>query len=206
MFEMIAYALLLPVAALMDWHYWLRRAQTQGTPRENEIALASHGAGFLALCGLAVDRVGPTAFGEFLRNAVQGFPAEWMYWIPALIFAGFVRIGAVWFLSGANRSLTYAGFRDSRLLSRAIIKLGFGVFLVIAFWYPPAGWPPYFAAWLILLRLFEYTGPVVVGLVVWLLVTGSVRLVLVLWQRRSRARELVAADIAANKFDWNRRR
>jgi hypothetical protein len=195
-------AVVFGVPLLEDWHYWLMRAQRSGTSRENEIAIASHGAGFLALCGLVVDRVGgPGPFGQFLRDAVQGFPADWLYWIPALIFGLVVSTAAVWLLSGVNRSLTYSGFRDSRLLKRALLKLGCGGGLVVAFWYPH--WGPEITALLVVLRLDPYTGPFVVGLVVWLLVTAAVRLVLVLWQRRTDARGEVERDIAGQEFPWD---
>jgi hypothetical protein len=41
--------------------------------------------------------------------------------------------------------------------------------------------------------------------ILWLIVTGVVKLVLLVWQRRSVARGLVEADIAAQEFNWDRR-
>src|SRR5271155_2721521 len=178
MFTILGCLLMLPFAALADWLYWLKRARTKATPRECELAISSHGAGFLALCGFILWMMGPAEIRAFVM-ALWASPYDWTQCVPALVFAGFCWVGAGWFFSGARRAWQFAGFRDSRCIMRALVKISLGVGVWWVFAMPPAAWSPDVRAWVAVLWLFPYTGPVVEALVIWLLVTGGTKFLLV---------------------------
>jgi len=171
----------------------------QQQPRDAELLKASHGAAVLALCGLGLSTVGMAQIDEFV-TALRAAPDDWKYAGGALAFAAVILWGVVWFVSGARRSLAWAGFRDSRLITRAMLKIGAAAAVWMIWHNPPLDW-----VWVYWLReVVPYSGPAVMVLVLWLGVTGAVKLVLVLWARHLAARDLVEQDIAAQEFDWDR--
>src|SRR5271166_4154051 len=188
------------LAALFDVNNWLKRAQTTVDARGNELAVASHGAGFLALASLAVWIVGPAEFLRFMRDAPSAFPDDWIHWLPALAFVAAVGWGFLWLVSGARRSLAWAGYRDSRFLTRAIVKIAIGGGLWLAFWNPSSSWSRDAVAWLTFARMMPTTGGCLMALIAWLIVTGCTKFLLVMWPRFVSARGAVADDIAAQEF------
>jgi hypothetical protein len=170
----------------------------QQQPRDAELMRCSHGAGILALFGLGLWTVGAAQIDAFL-SALRAAPDDWQYAGGALAFAAVALWGVVWFISGARRSLAFAGFRDSRLITRATMKIGAAAAVWMIWNYPPASW----WAWAYWLRAVPYSGAAVLAVVIWLGVTGLVKLVLVLWARYSAARDMVAQDIAAQDFHWD---
>jgi hypothetical protein len=206
MFEMLGYAILVPIQLAIDIVHWIGRYRNfhqRLEPRERELSKTSHGAGVLAICALLLNTIGAAAAEEF-ADALQA-SSDLRYWIPALLFAGAVLWGATWFLSGVNRSLAYAGFRDSRLINRALVKIAAGGGLYWLIWHPPASWWLSARASLAVARSLTWPCFMIEAVMLWLIVTGAVKLLLLLWQRRSLARVLVEQDIAAQQFDWNRR-
>jgi hypothetical protein len=186
MIEALVYLALLPFALVADVLFWFQWARTRGDVRANELAIASHGAGFLALAVLAVWWAGPALSLQFMLDA-PGASADWVHRVGALLAVAAVVAGLLWFFSGARRSLAWAGFRDSRLIARAVVKIGFGAALWWAVWYPPVSWP----------RVC------IDAAIVWLLVTGATKLLLVVVPRFGSARGLVEEDIEAQRFDWD---
>jgi hypothetical protein len=147
------------------------------TPREYELRLASRGAGLLALCALACWNMGGGGVEAFLTG-LRAAPFDWRYLAPASIFGTAAALGLVWLCTGWHRSWG-AGFRDGRILAKATGKLALAAVIYWAFWYPPASWPREVVMWLGFARIFPYSAPVLAGLLVWLAVTASARIVLV---------------------------
>jgi hypothetical protein len=185
--EIFVYLLIaLPFALLLvaDVVYWLNRARNQSDARANELAVASHGAGFLALAVLAVWWAGPAVAWRFIAGAPDA-SADWLHRFCALAAVAWVAGGLLWFVSGARRSLTRAGVRDSRLIARALVKMVFGAALWWAVWYAPASWPGDVLKWIGFARAMPISCICIEAATVWLLVTGATKLLLILWNGRS---------------------
>jgi hypothetical protein len=200
-FTLIVYLAALPFALVSDVVFWFKRARTTSDVRANELAVASHGAGFLALAVLAVCVAGSSQAMRFMLNAPDA-SADWLHRVGALLAVAWAVAGLLWFFSGARRSLAWAGFRDSRLIMRAVVKIGFGAALWWAVWYPPASWPRDVLLWMAYARAMPISRVCIDAAVVWLVVTGAVKLLLVVVPRFASARGLVEEDIEAQRFDW----
>jgi hypothetical protein len=159
----------------------------------------SHGAGVLALCALALWSVGAAQIDACLTALQRGGPDDWQYAGGAVAFGAVLVFGLLYFISGVRRSLAFAGFRDSRLITRAVAKIAFAAAVWMIWNKPPAS----LSAVAVVHLVVPYSGDAVMAVVLWLGVTGSVKLVLVLWARYSAAREMVAQDIAAQDFNWD---
>ena len=192
-------ALLIDVLNLVGrWRTFVQRQQ----PREAELLRASHGFAVLVMAATALYAAGAAEINRFI-DALRAAPSDPWHLVPAVVFAGVVLWGAVWTISGVRRSLAWAGYRDSRLLTRAGVKIALGVGVWLLFWYPPASWPREVLAWLTVARTMPESGACIVALMIWLLVTGCTKFLLVMWPRSGSAKEDVADDIAAQEFDWN---
>jgi hypothetical protein len=203
--------LLVPVlVAGLLWDLWAfvgRRylqfhQRQQSTPREAELAKASHGAAVLAIVGLGLFMAGAAEINGFL-GALIAAPSDWKYAGAAAAVALAVLWGGLWFVTGARRSLAYGGFRDSRIITRAVAKIAFGGVVWLLWNNPPASWPPDLLQWIGAARALPYSRFAIEAVIAWLVVTGFVKLVLVVWARISRARKDVIVDIDANEFDWD---
>jgi len=179
MLEVLMYAALVPVALLSDIWLWFKRARTTPDPRGNELAIASHGAGFLSLAVLAVWIAGPLQTLAFMIAAPGAFPTEWIHWIPALALAAAVLLGVVCLLTGARRSMAWAGFRDSRYLTRAVVKIAFGAAVWWSFWILPASSSGELVTWMAVARLLPWSRACILALILWLVVTGATKFLLV---------------------------
>jgi hypothetical protein len=205
MFEILAYLIMLPLALLMDIFHWTgryRQFHQRQQPREAELSKASHGAAVLAIVALALVRIGGDAINSFIGGLIEAPENPWNF-APALLLAGLVLWGLLWFVTGARRALWFASFRDGRLITRAVCKMIFGAAVYAVAWRPPSSWPPDVLAWIAWARALPSARFAIEALVIWLTVTGLVKFLLVMWRRISRAREQVAADIAAQGFDWD---
>jgi hypothetical protein len=155
----------------------LRRFKRPPTPREYELQLASRGAGLLALCALCCWYMGGAGVDGFLTG-LRASPFEWRYLLPASVFGGAAAVGLLWMCTGSHRSWG-AGYRDGRILAKATAKLALAAAVYWAFWQPPLSWPRDVVMWLSIARIYPYSAPVVVGVIVWLAVTASAKIVLV---------------------------
>jgi hypothetical protein len=121
--SLIGMALLLvyaPFALLLDYldHFWKLE------PRDAEITRAAHGIGLALLIPFVV------------HLADQGL---WWGYLPALVWPylkyrwfvvyGVIAIGVYWFIMGVARS---RGYRDMRYITRALVKIAIGCFLLYA--------------------------------------------------------------------------
>jgi hypothetical protein len=152
--------------------------QHQHNPREAELLKASHGAAVLAICGLAAATVGAAAINRFIGELIAAPDDPWHFG-PALAVAGLVLWGLLWFVSGAKRSLGYAGFRDSRFITRAILKVALGAAVWWVFRNPPPSWSPDVLEWIAWARASTYARLAIDAVIIWLVVTGLVRFLLV---------------------------
>jgi len=177
--EVVALLIAFPFVALVDWFKWIR----QLPPGQQELAKACHGVGMLALLAYYFRLAG--GFGDFVHGLTvrTGDP---LHWIPVVMAAW----GLGWFLLNA-RFAAQAVVRPHRgtMIVRALIKIAAG-----------------YAAW-------AYGGGADAGLIglllsvvaVWCMATGGAKLLLMIWGGgRGEAYPLIARDIAANEFDWDR--
>lgn len=179
-----------------------RNFHARQQPREAELSKASHGAAVLAICALALDNLGAARIDAFL-TALRAAPESPWHFGPALAVAGVVGWGVLWTVTGARRAFWFASFRDGRIITRALVKIASGVGVYAVLWNPPASWSPDVLAWIAVARNTAGGRFVIEALVLWLTVTGLVKLVLVFARRISRAREQVTVDIAAQQFNWD---
>jgi hypothetical protein len=166
------------------------------------LAVASHGAGFLALAVLAVCVAGSSQAMRFMLDAPDA-SASWLHRIGALLAVAWAVAGLLWFLSGARRALAWAGFHDSRLITRALVKIGFGAALWWAVWYPPMSWPRDVLLWMAYARAMPISRVCIEAMIIWLLVTGTTKLLFVVMPRFGSARREVEDDIEAQEFNWD---
>jgi hypothetical protein len=171
-----------PIAALMDWHRWMK-SQPPGGPRE--MAKASHGVGMAAVI-LFFIVTGYGWRGLFdLGNALIVKPDSWLLWVPVLIIAA----GFGWLsLYGPYARMAAAGPEKGRILSRAHIKIVVGAVI--------------FYALNTLTRNgndFLLLGLQAVG--VWCISTGAAKILLIFWGGHS-ARRLAGRDARAGQFRW----
>lgn len=139
----------LPFVLLKAYRDFHRQHQT---PRDAELAKASHGAGVLVLLGLTFWLVG-------WRQAAPFAPAF-------LIVAGW---GVLWFTTGWHRALAFfGGQRDARIITRALCKIAAGLALALIVRNPPAAGADFMIAG-------PGTAWPVITLCAWLLTTGLVK-------------------------------
>ena len=150
--------------AALEWVVHVGKKADEADPRSSALAIASRGAAMIALALLAWLRLGPI------------LPA-WFPWValPVMIW------GALCLFNGAKFSV---GWRDPKLITRALLKAGVGAALYLLVWHANIRW----GVPLDLLSgvaVFLYTTApygewAVSAVVVWCLVTGLTRLLLVL--------------------------
>jgi hypothetical protein len=191
--EILALLAVLPLVLLFDvlhlvgrWRMFIQRQQ----PRDAELLRASHGAAVLVIVALALYAVGVPEVIRFI-DALRAAPADPWHFLPALAVAGVVLWGVLWLASGARRSLTYKG-RDSRLLTRAGVKILFGGAVWSVLWHPPASWAPDVLLWIAVARSVPYSRFALVALIAWLTVTGCTRFLLVAVPMAGNALRIVA--------------
>lgn len=193
--EIIVSIILLPVTLVMNIFHWSGSYRTfiqRQEPRAQELTKASHGAAVLALAGLLLYTAGAPVITRFLA-ALRAAPDDPWHLFPALAFAGVVLWGLLWLVSGARRSLAFAG-RDSRYLTRAVVKIALGVGLWLAFWHPPLSWSVSIGA----VRSVPFSAVAVVGVVAWLTVTGLTKFLLVALPLAGNALRVVRRQLRRN--------
>jgi hypothetical protein len=116
MFELAVLVLMLPVVALADWFRFIAR-QTPGLPQE--LARASHGAAMVVFALL---------FALRFYGGRSGSPP----WMPGAVCAGVALWGLAWLVIGAGR--TRMPYVDAHLMSRALVKTGFGLVALYLAW------------------------------------------------------------------------
>jgi hypothetical protein len=157
------------VPALRGYRNFLRSQP----PRDAELSKASHGAAVLAVVALALWFVGWPRIDAFL-TAFRAAPDSPLHLAVVAGVAGVVLWGVLWLVTGARRSLQFAG-RDSRVITRAALKISVGVGVWMIWNNPPASWWP----WVVLLHEVPYSAAVVAVLCGWLAVTGAAKMLLV---------------------------
>lgn len=155
--EVIALLFLLPIAAFHSWQYSIKKRE----PRDQELTKAAHGAAMVVL-------------------AIMYFVFSGGHYVPfprpnetVLTLLGVTVVwGLFWLVTGASRS---RGYRDSRIAMRAALKIGTGLAIYIfrmdiIFFLrphlPQSTWN--YAMWLGF------------AIMVWCIVTGAVKLGLVM--------------------------
>jgi hypothetical protein len=143
------------------------------TPRDAELAKASHGAGVLVLLGLSL------WFGA-LRQAARLIEvlfggANPLHWVTTMAFLLAAIWGVLWFTTGCRRALIlFGGQRDARIVTRALFKIAAGLALALIMWHPPAAWANVIGA----ARGAPATSWPITALCAWLLTTGLVKFVI----------------------------
>lgn len=139
------------------------------TPRDAELAKASHGAGVLVLLGLSL--VGWRQAAPFVE-ALLGGPANPLHWVPTLAFLIASGWGILWFATGSRRALAlFGGQRDARIITRALCKIAAGLALALILRNPPAAWADVIVA----ARGAPATSWPATALCAWFLTTGLVK-------------------------------
>jgi hypothetical protein len=188
MFYLVGLLVIAPFVLVRDLVQMRRRRQQRQaaavplSPLEINLRLASWGAAFITLPLAILWRAGLDRLGVFLSTFTAG--------ARLLFVAGGILWFAVAFVCLVTGWRACAGPRNGLLVLRAFGKLTLGAFGL--YWWAlrdaaPAGDP--FALVLLLA-------------VLWLLVTGLVRF-LILARLRSAALGEVEGDIAAREFDWD---
>lgn len=179
-----------PFVALADYFAWIKQ-QPAG---QQELAKACHGVGMLALLAFWFRLAG--GFGDFVYGLAFR-PGDPLRWIPV----GMAAWGLGWFLLNARFAAQAVG-RPHRatMIVRALVKIAIGwaawAYAVSAGLPAPLHDVP--ALWgFVLLALHVISA--------WCLATGITKLLLMIWGGgRGTAYPMVARDIAANEFDWDR--
>jgi hypothetical protein len=140
----------------------------------------------LAIVARALFVIGEARIDSFLA-ALRAEPQNPLYSGPALAVAGVVLWAILWTVTGARRALWFGSFRDGRLITRDLVKIVAGAGIYAVMWNPPASWPASMLALIAAARASPYARFAVEALVIWLTVTGAVKLVLVVWRRISHA-------------------
>lgn len=167
----------LPFTMLADWFGWINQQ------RYPELAKACHGAGMLALLGYAIWLAGgPIDFAAALAMHADNF-----CWIAPAVIAAW---GLGWVLLNA-RFAAQSVSRPHRatMIVRALLKTAAG-----------------YGAWISTQGAEAWWITLLMSLVaVWCMATGAVKFLLMIWRgARGEAYPMVADDIAANEFDWDK--
>ena len=152
MFQVIGLFLAIPFVLVSDWFVFLKGLE----PRERELTRASHGVAMILIVAFA-----------WHKNLIVLVPFE--YRTDTSAAAAFVVAwGLSWVILGAGRSRF--GYRDGRLIGRAIVKVGLG--LGLYFWLLPQ-W--HLTEWW---EVLVYDAAVAVSF--WCVVTGATKFVLLM--------------------------
>jgi len=112
---------------------FLRRQQ----PRDGELTRASHGVGILVLlviAGIALRQVWRWQLSDFVGALQAGDP---LHWVPALLLLLVITWAVLWVMSGVRRSVAFGAERDSRIITRSVLKILTGAALVLVLFRPP---------------------------------------------------------------------
>jgi hypothetical protein len=175
-------ALDLALGGGLNFFFWvgrvrgLFRGNRQSTPRDYELKLCSRAAGVLAVAArLLWQLAGWREVAAFLTVARTS--PDWEHGGAVLAVGGALLLASVFFVTGARRSLLFAGERDARRLAFSAVKIALGVGLWLVWNNPPADW----AAWAALLHSVPYSTVAIMALATWLAATGVVKFGLVAW-------------------------
>lgn len=173
----------LPFIALADWFSFIKQMPSG----QQELAKACHGVGMLALLAYWFRLVG--GFGDYVYGLVAR-PGELLHWVPVIMAAW----GLGWFLLNARFAAQAVGQPQRATMTvRALLKI-------------VAGWAAWSyadsaggsAGWHLLILVLHVV-------IVWCVATGATKALLMIWGGpRGEAYPMVARDIAANEFDWDR--
>jgi hypothetical protein len=149
-------------------------------PRDGELTRASHGMGILVLlvvAGLALRQIWRWQLSDFTNALQAGDP---LHWVPALLLLLVVTWGLVWVMTGTRRALRAGAERDSRVMTRSLMKIGAGLVVMFIVYKPPAQ----YAGLAALLWSVPYLPWAVMAFAAWLAVTGLVKFSLAAIGRR----------------------
>jgi hypothetical protein len=169
-------ALNLVVGFARGYRNFLHRQQ----PRDGELTRASHGVGILVLlvlAGIALRQVWRWQLSDLIGALRAGDP---LHWVPALLLLLVVTWGVLWVMTGVRRSIAFGAERDSRIITRAVLKILAGAALVLVLFKPPAQ----YAGAIEFVRAVPYLPFAVLALAAWLSATGAVKFSLTLKGRR----------------------
>jgi hypothetical protein len=185
--EAIFFLIAFPFVALADWFKFIKRQP----PGQQELTKACHGAGMLALLALWFSFAG--GFSAYVTQLGRD-AANPVIWIAA----GIAAWGLGWLLLNAGfAARAIPPPHRATMIVRGLLKAALGA----AAWIYAGKLPP-------LARADLFVGLLGLGLYVlaaWCTSTGGTKVLLMLWRgSRREAYPLVARDIAANEFDWDR--
>ena len=160
----------------LKYRNFLRQQQ----PRDGELTRASHGMGIfvvLVVAGIALRQVWRWQLSDFTDALQAGDP---LHWVPALLLLLVVTWAVLWVMTGTRRALRAGAERDSRIMTRSVVKILAGLAVVFIVCEPPAE----YAGLVALLWSVPYLAYSVMALAAWLAVTGLVKFALAVKGRR----------------------
>jgi hypothetical protein len=167
-------AALLALDLAMIFARGYRNFLRQQQPRDGELTRASHGMGMLVLlvvAGIAMRQIWRWQFSDFTDALQAGDP--W-HWVPALLVLLVVTWAVLWVMTGTRRALRAGAERDSRVMTRSLLKILAGLALVLIVCKPPDAW----AGPVELLWSVPYAPWAVIAVAAWLVVTGLVKFII----------------------------
>jgi hypothetical protein len=157
---------------------------------------ASHGVGIIVLlviAGIALRQLWRWQLSDFIGALQAGDP---LHWVPALLLLLVITWAVLWVMTGVRRA-SGAG-RDSRIITRSVLKILTGGALVLFLFKPPQQ----YAGAIEFVRSVPYLPFVVIAVAAWLAATGVVKLLMQLGGRRA-ALPPVEEDIENKEFHWD---
>jgi hypothetical protein len=152
----------------------------QQQPRDAELSRASHGMGILVvlvIAGIALRQVWRWQLSDFTAALQAGDP---LHWVPASLLLLVVTLALMWVMTGTRRALRAGAERDSRVMTRSLVKILAGLAVVFVVWKPPAQYAG-LAAWLWSVPYLPYA---VIAFASWLAVTGATKFLIAAKGRR----------------------
>jgi hypothetical protein len=161
---------------LLKYRNFLRQQQ----PRDGELTRASHGIGIIVLlvvAGIALRQIWRWQLSDFIGALQAGDP---LTWVPALLLLLVITWAVLWVMTGIRRSLAFGAERDSRVITRSVLKILAGAALVLVLFRPPQQ----YAGAIAFVRSVPYLPFAVMALAGWLAATGAMKFSLALKGRR----------------------
>ena len=160
------------LAFIIDHAPKYRNFLRQQQPRDGELTRASHGVGIIVLliiAGIALRQVWRWQFSDFTDALQTGDP---LHWVPALLLLLVITWAVLWVMTGVRRSLAFGAERDSRIITRSVLKVLAGALLVLFLFKPPQQ----YAGAVEFVRSVPYLPFAVMAVAGWLAATGAMKL------------------------------
>jgi hypothetical protein len=171
---------LFALAFIIDHAPKYRNFLRQQEARDGELTRASHGVGILVLlvvAGIALRQVWRWQLSDFIGALQAGDP---LHWVPALLLLLVITWAVLWVMSGVRRSLAFGAERDSRIITRSVLKILAGAALVLVLFRPPQQ----YAGAVEFVRSVPYLPFAVLAVAGWLAATGLMKFSLAIKGRR----------------------